>query len=70
MCHRLERHAAAIISNMYKRQHRSLAFAQRSLATLWGLLEGCGRVVGAPRACCEDAVLILYLEAVFAFLYF
>jgi len=37
-----------------------LAFPQRvrqhAVATLWGLLERRGRVVGAPRARCKDAV--------------
>ena len=31
-------------------------------STLWGLLERHGRVVGAPRARGEDAVLILHME--------
>ena len=35
---------------------------QRAEATLWGLLERRGRVVGAPRARCKDAVKILHLE--------
>ena len=52
-------------------KRRSLAFAQpvrkravgtlwqrcgNAVSTLWGLLERYGRVVGAPRASCKDAV--------------
>jgi len=36
------------------------------VATLWGLLERCGRVVGAPCARCTDALLIVYLDSAFA----
>jgi len=47
-------------------KRRGLTFAQRvrqrAVATLWGLLERCERFVGAPRARCKDAVLILHLE--------
>jgi len=50
LLHRLERHAAAIILNM----HKDNAAAWRLHNTLWGLLERCGRVVGAPRARCVD----------------
>jgi len=41
-------------------KRRGLAFAQRVrqhvVATLWGLLERRGRVVGAPPERCKDAV--------------
>jgi len=41
-------------------KRRGLAFPKRvrehAVATLWGLLERPGRVVGAPRARCKDAV--------------
>jgi len=41
-------------------KRRGLAFSQRvrqhAVATLWGLLERRGRVVGAPRGRCKDAV--------------
>jgi len=41
-------------------KRRGLAFAQRvrqhAVETLWGLLERRGRVVGAPRERCKDAV--------------
>jgi len=33
-----------------------------AVATLWDLLERRGRIVGAPRARCKDAVQILHLE--------
>ena len=37
-----------------------------AVGTLWVLLERRGHVVGAPRALCEDALKILYLESLFA----
>jgi len=41
-------------------KRRGLAFAKRvrqhAVSTLWGLLERPGRVVGAPRERCKDAV--------------
>jgi len=47
-------------------KRRGLAFQQRvtqhAVATLWDLQERRGRVVGAPRARCKDAVYILHLE--------
>ena len=47
-------------------KRRGLSFAQRvrqhAVATLPGLLERRGRVVGAPRERCKDTVLSLYLE--------
>jgi len=47
-------------------KRRGLAFPprvrQHAVATLWGLLERHGRVVGAPRERGKDAVLILHLE--------
>jgi len=52
LCHRLERHAAAIILNL----HKNNAASGRLHSALWGLLECHGRDVGAPRARCEDAV--------------
>jgi len=39
---------------------------ERSVDTLWGLLECRGRIVGMPCARCEGALLILYSESVFA----
>jgi len=43
-----------------KNKLRGLAFPQRvkqhAVATLWGLQERPGRVLGAPRAHCKDAV--------------
>ena len=43
-----------------RNKRRGLAFAQRvrqhAVETLWGLQERRGRVVGAPRARCKDAV--------------
>ena len=49
LCHRLERHAAAIILNMNKNKPRLCVCTAR-----YG--ERCGRVVGVPRARREDAV--------------
>jgi len=41
-------------------KRRGLVFPQcvrpQAVATLWGFLERRGRVVGAPRARCKDAV--------------
>jgi len=41
-------------------KRRGLAFTQRvrqhAVATLWGLLERCGRVVGAPHERCKGAM--------------
>jgi len=37
-------------------KRRGLAFAQRAVGTLWGLLERRGRFVGAPRARCKYAL--------------
>jgi len=43
-----------------RNKRRGLAFAKRvrqhAVATLWCLLERRGRVVGAPRERCQDAV--------------
>ena len=54
--HRL--HAATIYLHMHE--------DKSAVATLWEFQERVGRVVGAPRARCEDAVQMLYLEAAFA----
>jgi len=65
LCKRQQRHGNAVQSprtacgGVYfehaQNKRRGLAFAH-SVATMWGLLERRGRVVGAPRERCTDAV--------------
>jgi len=63
LCTRLERHVAAFILNMLKtntavwRLHSVLDSAMCGrCGNAGGLLERRGRVVGAPRARCKDAL--------------
>ena len=62
LCNRLERRAAAFILNILKINAAAWRLHSVLDSTLSGLLERRGRVVGAPRERCKDAVLSLYLE--------
>ena len=62
LCNRLERHAAAFILNMLKTNAGAWRLHSVLISPQWGrdgnalgLLESREHVVGAPRACCEDA---------------
>ena len=56
VCNRIERHATAFILSILKINAAAGRLQGVLDSALWGLLERRGRVVGAPRARCKDAM--------------